>query len=197
MKILLLLFLCLPAFAENWILDSDIPLANAQTLGTGSYITEAACVAANPGHACYEFSTQNLRYRKIVAGVWVDDATLKATYDAEVAENALKFELVFSFTRASGGGGLDCTASPCSIDRNYPTPEKVESVTRSGVGVYAANFVSGVWVSEPLCSAANDMGNGILCTVSGLPTTSLVNILCFNGAGAATDTQPILICGGK
>jgi hypothetical protein len=196
-KLLLLMAVCLPVLAENWILDTDIPLANAQTAGVVGYVSEPTCVAANPGHTCFEFSEQNLRYRKIVGGVWVDDATLKAVYDAEQAALSGTFDIGVAFARASGGGGLDCTASPCSIDRNFPSPEKIESVTRLDVGVYRANFVSGSWLVAPLCAAANDLGGGLFCAINGLPTTSEANLLCFTGAGALVDTQPIIICGGK
>lgn len=194
---LLLLILCSVSHAENWILDTDIARSNANEPNVTGYLTEPLCTAANPGHTCYEYTGQNLRYRKIVGGVWVDDAALKAVYDAEQAELAGIFDIGVSFTRASGGAGLDCTASPCLIDRNFPEPEKVESVVRTAEGKYTANFVAGSWAAAPLCAAANDLGGGLFCAINGLPTTSSVDIQCFTGAGALTDTQPILICGGK
>ena len=195
--VFLFLFVAIAASAENWILDSDIALSNAQTPNVVGYPAEAPCLAANPGHVCYEFTGQNLRYRKIVGGVWVDDATLKAAYDAEQTELASYFSVSLAIVRASGGSTDSCTTSPCYLDRNYPIPQKIESVTRNSVGNYTVNFVSGSWTMAPGCTASSSKGGGEYCVLNGLSTTSVVNIICYSGALVLTDTVPILICGGK
>jgi hypothetical protein len=196
-KVFLALFLSFKCFASSWIVDTDIPKANAQDPSAVLHAMQSFCLIENPGHICYDATGENLRYRKIVGGAWVDDATLKAAYDAEQAELASYLSVTVAFMRASGGGTDSCTTSPCSIDRNYPVPEKVESVTRNSVGNYTVNFVSGVWSVAPLCAAANDKGNGDFCVLSGMPTTSAASVLCYSGALVLTDTDPILICGGK
>lgn len=203
MKTLLILLLCFVShglFAENWIAENDIPLANAQTPDVPGYTKEADCLAANPGQVCYEFTGQNLRYRKIVGGVWVDDATLKAAYDAEVASIGAQYSPVHALARIRGNGaGDDCTSSPCVVDKVHPKPEPIVSATREGLGSYKVYFATGAFATGtfPVCTATNDRGSSEYCALSGSATHEYADVLCFTAAGVAADTRFTIVCGGK
>lgn len=188
---------CSLAFCENWIADSDISRSNAQEPDVPGYISEALCLSANPGHICYEYTGQDLRYRKIVGGVWVDDAALKAAFDAEQTAINASYSPTHAMARVSGGGGADCTTSPCVIDRVHPNPEPISSVSRSGVGQYLVLFSSGAFSLPPVCNVTSDKGSSDYCVLTGLPTTTSFEVHCFSSVGVPQDARFSVVCGGK
>jgi hypothetical protein len=84
-----------------------------------------------------------------------------------------------------------CSTSPCTIARQSGT--WVSSITRSGVGTYAVNFLAGAFSSAPSCTLTS---NGRELRVLSDPTTSGFSFDTADGSGSVADTYFSMICMG-
>lgn len=197
MKSLLIILVLFPSLvlAENWIAESDIPAANAQTPGVVGFQTQPACQSAKPGNTCYEFTGHNLRYEKIVSGSWVEDAALKAAFDAEQADVATNFGAVLFSGFVSGGPGNNCTADPCSVERRHPKPPYILSANRTAQGDYTINTIT--FQEPPVCTVTQYDGTPKYCNIQGQASNNAIRVKCYSTLFVLTDARFSLVCTGK
>ena len=84
-----------------------------------------------------------------------------------------------------------CSSTPCTI--THQTGAWVSSFSRSSTGLYAVNFVSGIFSTAPSCVAYSNQ----LTVAGGTPTTSIANVTTINTSGVVADAANIqVICKG-
>lgn len=90
----------------------------------------------------------------------------------------------------------NCTASPCTINKNFGS--SVSSITRSSTGIYDVNFTGSFWSTGPICQVVSTRGTvGHTCITNGTASTSSLNIRCYmSDTIAALDSSFSLVCQG-
>jgi hypothetical protein len=103
---------------------------------------------------------------------------------------------MLSFTFAGDAGDtVACTSTPCTIVRQTGG---VASVARSGTGAYQVSLNAGVFSATPTCTTSGSgYGVGTFATMVPATTTStLLDLLVVNTAGAPADGSVYMICVG-
>jgi len=99
----------------------------------------------------------------------------------------------------SNGSTANCTASPCTVERN--STGFISSATKSATGVYTINFTSGYFSAPPECTYASRdsaaAGSRTFCGLGGASSVTAQTIGCYReDTGVASDVFFSVICIG-